>query len=93
MPENEGYSRECYAPGARCGERILELDCMSRKELNAYYRHFNNIVIMRDNIEAERTEERAKAQTTIARNLKSLGMSNEQIAAATGLTEEEINKL
>ena len=85
------------APGLDKVKEQLKLDRMSREELNAYYKHLDNIVILRDNIETERAEGRAEGraetQTAIARNLKSLGMSNEQIAQATGLTEEEINKL
>ena len=85
------------APGLDKVKEQLKLDRMSREELNAYYKHLDNIVILRDNIETERAEGRAEGraetQTAIARNLKSLGMSNEQIAQATGLTEEEINKM
>ena len=85
------------APGLDAVKERLKLDRMSREELNAYYKHLDIIVILRDNIETERAEGRAEGraetQTAIARNLKSLGMSNEQIAQATGLTEEEINKL
>ena len=87
VPEN------ATAPGLDAVKERLKLDRMSREELNAYYKHLDNIVILRDNIETERAEGRAETQTAIARNLKSLGMSNEQIAAATGLAEEEINKL
>ena len=87
VPEN------ATAPGLDAVKERLKLDRMSREELNAYYKHLDNIVILRDNIVTERAEGRAETQTAIARNLKSLGMSNEQIAAATGLAEEEINKL
>ena len=91
VPEN------ATAPGLDTVKEQLKLDHMNREELRAYYKHLDNIVILRDNIMTERAEGRAEGraetQTAIARNLKSLGMSNEQIAAATGLAEEEINKL
>ena len=66
---------------------------MSREELKAYYKHLDNIVILRDNIKTERAEGRAEGITTVARNLKSLGLTTEQIQAATGLTAEEIEGL
>ena len=40
-----------------------------------------------------RAEGEAKAQLEIARNLKSLSMPEDQIAAATGLSIEEIRQL
>lgn len=97
LPEYGKCAGECYGMGLNAVKERLKLDRMSREELSAYYKHLDNIVILRDNIETERAEGRAEGraetQTAIARNLKSLGMSNEQIAAATGLAEEEINKL
>lgn len=54
-------------------------------------------MILRDNIMTERAEGRAEGRaeekTAIARNLKSLGLTTAQIAQATGLTEEEIQKI
>ena len=43
--------------------------------------------------EEGRIEGRAEEKAAIARNLKSLGLSPEQIAKATGLTEAEIDQL
>ena len=75
----------------------LKLDRMSREELKAYYKHLDNIVILRDNIMTERAEGRAEGRAEekkdIARNLKSLGLATEQIQTATGLTAEEIEGL
>ena len=92
---NTGNAPEhATAPGLDAVKERLKLDRMSREELNAYYKHLDNIVILRDNIETERAEGRAEGraetQTAIARNLKSLGLSTAQIAQATGLTEEEV---
>lgn len=85
------------APGLDKVKEQLKLDRMSREELKAYYKHLDNIVILRDNIMTERAEGRAEGRaeekTAIARNLKSLGLTTAQIAQATGLTEEEIQKI
>ena len=45
VPEN------ATAPGLNAVKERLKLDRMSREELNAYYKHLDNIVILRDNIE------------------------------------------
>ena len=78
---------------------------MKKEELAAYYRHLDNIVILRDNIYTERAEGREEGRAegraegreeerySIARNLKQLGASEEVIIKATGLSSEEINKL
>ena len=85
------------APGLETVKKQLKLERMSREELNAYYRHLDNIVILRDNIMTERAEGRAEGRAeeknSIARNLKSLGLTVEQIQTATGLTAEEIEGL
>ena len=84
------------APGLDTVKEQLKLDRMSREELKAYYKHLDNIVILRDNIMTERAEGRAEGRAeekiAIARNLKSLGLTATQIARATGLTEEEIQE-
>ena len=40
----------------------LKLDSMTKDELAAYYRHLDNIVILRDNIYTEREEGRAEGE-------------------------------
>ena len=47
---------EAKAPGLENARERLKLDRMSREELNAYYRHLDNIVILRDNIFTGREE-------------------------------------
>lgn len=93
------------APGLHEARERLKLDRMKKEELEAYYRHLDNIVILRDNIYTERAEGREegraegreegreKERYSIARNLKQLGASEEVIIKATGLSSEEINKL
>lgn len=91
VPEN------ATAPGLDTVKEQLKLDRMSREELRAYYKHLDNIVILRDNIMTERAEGRAEGRaeekTAIARNLKALGLTTAQIAQATGLTEDEIRRI
>jgi len=48
------------APGLEEARERLKLDSMTRDELSAYYRHLDNIVILRDNIVTEREEGRAE---------------------------------
>ena len=44
------------APGLKEAREKLELDRMSKSELTAYYRHLDNVVILRDNIITARGE-------------------------------------
>ena len=85
------------APGLDVVREKLKIDNMTKVEKEAYYRHLDNIVILRDNINTERAEGRAEGeklkQTEIARNMKNMGMDVGTIAAITGMTEEEINKI
>lgn len=50
------------APGLDKVRERLKLDKMSKDELNAYYRHLDNIVILKDNIFTEREEGRAEGR-------------------------------
>lgn len=50
------------APGLSEARQRLKLDRMSKEELNAYYRHLDNIVILRSNIFTERAEGRAEGR-------------------------------
>ena len=89
------------APGLEEARERLKLDSMTKNELAAYYRHLDNIVILRDNINTEREEGRAegieegerKKAIKVARYLKSSGTAMELIIGATGLSKEEIEKL
>ena len=47
---------KAQAPGLDAARERLKLDKMSKDELKAYYRHLDNIVILRDNIHTERAE-------------------------------------
>ena len=78
---------------------------MTKDELKAYYRHLDNIVILRDNIYTERAEGRAEGREegraegreeerySIALSLKELNTPIDVIIKSTGLSEEEIATL
>ena len=85
------------APGLNEARQRLKLDRMTKEELNAYYRHLDNIVILRDNIFTERAEGRAEGEREvriqIARNLKKAGIPVEVIVKSSGLTVDEVKKI
>ena len=97
---------DATAPGLSEAREKLRLARMGKAELDAYYRHLDNVVILRDNIvtargegrlegrlegRAEGLEEgRAEGKRDAAVNLKKLGVSVEIIAQATGLSVDEI---
>ena len=99
---NTGYVPEhATAPGLDKVKEQLKLDRMSREELKAYYKHLDNIVILRDNIMTERAEGRAegikegveKSRLDMARSMKTDGLPIETIARYTHLSAEEIERL
>ena len=107
---NTGKIPETYhAPGLDAARERLKIDSMSKDEKNAYYRHMNNINLLKSNIKTEREEgkleglqeglQKGRAEggrekaLSIARKLKTAGMDETQIAEITGLKEEEIRKL
>lgn len=69
---------DATVPGLEGARERLKLDSMTKDELAAYYRHLDNIVILRDNIYPECEEGRAEGreegvrETNLnnARNLK-----------------------
>ena len=89
------------APGLDEARQQLILDRMSKDELKAYYRHLDNIVILKDNINTERAEGRAEGReegmnlqkTEIARMMLAEGEPTEKIAKYTGLSEDTIANL
>lgn len=101
--------QDAKAPGLDVVRERLKLDRMSKDELSAYYRHLDNIVILRNNIYTEREEGRAEGREEgraegkeegkaeerfkIASNLLAQGIDISSIAIATGLTEEQIIQL
>ena len=107
---NTGKIPETYhAPGLDAARERLKIDRMSKDEKNAYYRHMDNINLLKSNIKTEREEgkleglqeglQKGRAEggrekaLSIARKLKTAGMDETQIAEITGLKEEEIREL
>ena len=97
------------APGLDEARQKLKLAMMTRNELAAYYRHLDNIVILRNNIITEREEGRFEGHEKglaeglaegaknkaieVARFLKASGAAIALIMGATGLTKEEIDNI
>ena len=107
---NTGKIPETYhAPGLDAARERLKIDRMSKDEKNAYYRHMDNINLLKSNIKTEREEGKLeglqeglqkgraeggrKKALSIAKKLKTAGMDETQIAEITGLKEEEIREL
>ena len=97
------------APGLTEARERLKLDKMTKAELEAYYRHLDNFVILKDNILTERAEGRAEGRAAgrvegraegraeekreTARNMKALNIPINTISQITGLSAEEIQGL
>ena len=96
---------QAQAPGLNAARERLKLDRMSKDELKAYYRHLDNIVILRDNINTERAEGiaegraegleagRQEERRQNAIRMKAKGFPAQDIADITGLSPEEIDRL
>ena len=87
-------SDTAHAPGLAEVRERLKVDNMTQGERNAYYRHLDNIVILRDNIYTERAEginigEQNKA-FEIARKLKQKDYTIVEITELTGLSPDDI---
>lgn len=96
---------DATAPGLSQARECLRIDKLSTADKNDYVRHMEALRYQRSVLETSRdegyTEGRAdgisegknEERITIARNLLSLDIPTPQIMQATGLTEDEINKL
>lgn len=85
------------APGLHEARERLKLDRMTQTELDAYYRHLDNVVILRSNIYTEREEGRwegrEEERIANARKMKLKGLDNMMISDITGPSIEEVDKL
>ena len=95
--KNGVISPETQAPGLQEAREKLKYYSMSDAERYAYDEHINAIMIQNDvlgNARLECMEEgRTKEKNDIARKMLANGLSIEQIALITGLTEQEIKGL
>ena len=95
--KNGVISPETQAPGLQEAREKLKYYSMSDAERYAYDEHINAIMIQNDvlgNARLEGMEEgRTKEKNDIARKMLANGLSIEQIALITGLTEQEIKGL
>ena len=103
--KNGVISPETQAPGLQEAREKLKYYSMSDAERYAYDEHINAIMIQNDVLgnarlegmeegKAEgRAEGRAEEKNNIARKMLTNGLSIEQIALITGLTEQEIKGL
>ena len=88
---------DATAPGLGEARHRLEIDQMSPAERESYYRHLDNVAVLKDNISTARgegkmegraegrVEGRAEAAAEIARKMKEAGIPAKQIATLTGL--------
>ena len=93
------------APGMEEVKEQLTIDRMNKSERSAYYKHLDNIVILRDNIYTEREEGRLEGRAEgreegriaerkeNARKMKRLGLPVETISKVTGLPVADIESL
>ena len=102
---NGVISPDTQAPGLQEAREKLKYYSMSDAERYAYDEHINSIMIQNDVLgnarlegmeegkAEDRAEGRAEEKNNIARKMLANGLSIEQIALITGLTEQEIKGL
>lgn len=76
------------APGLDAVRERLKLDHMSKDELDAYYRHLDNVVILKDNILTERAEGREEGRAEGREEGRAEGRAE---GREEGLAEASIN--
>ena len=100
---------DASAPGLNEARERLRIARMTKEELASYYRHLDNVVILRDNIETAKAEGRidgraegraeglakgrAEERKETARKMKQHGLALALISQITGLSEEEVAEL
>lgn len=84
---------DATAPGLEEARRRLSIDKMSPSEREAYYRHLDNVVVLRDNISTARGEGKLEGLQEVAHKMKKAGTPIDKIIEFTGLTKSDIEEL
>ena len=101
--------KDAKAPGMEEVKEQLTIDRMNKSERTAYYKHLDNIVILRSNIFTEREEGRLEGRAEgreegreegrlaerkeNARKMKALGFPADTISQITGLPTKDLENL
>lgn len=80
-------------PGLQEVKKKLQYLSMTPQERSEYDAHMDSIMVQNDVLDTARDEGRDEATLSIAQNLISMGMSDEDIAAATGIPADKIRSL
>ena len=99
--KNGRIKEDTVTPGLQEARKKLQYISMNEKERHAYEAHMDDIMVQNDVLdtakmegrEEGRAEGRAEVKNDIARTMKEMGMSAEMISKATGLSEEDIERL
>ena len=99
--KNGRIKEDTVTPGLQEARKKLQYISMNEKERHAYEAHMDDIMVQNDVLdtakmegrEEGRAEGREEEKNDIARTMKEMGMSAEMISKATGLSEEDIERL
>ncbi len=99
--KNDHIKADTTAPGLQAARKKLQYLQMDSAERRAYDRHVDNVMVQNDVLDTARDEGRAEGRAEgekakaldIAKKMKSLGLAEDIIGRATGLTEEQIHAL
>ena len=95
--KNGRIKEDTATPGLQEARKKLQYISMNEKERHAYDAHMDDIMVQNDVLDTAkmegRAEGRAEEKNEIARNMKAMGISAGMISEATGLPEEDIERL
>ena len=95
--KNGRIKEDTATPGLQEARKKLQYISMNEKERHAYDAHMDDIMVQNDVLDTAkmegRAEGRAEEKNEIARNMKAMGISTGMISKATGLSEEDIERL